>query len=225
MTEWGQDENQTRQVFVSRTKRVYYLLLSIIFLSVASAFVWYGLPYFLKKTQGSWREVVEEKYLSAYEKKYSFEIVLPPEFESSDVSVQVRRIDLGATGHRYTNLVIQEKEADEVFTVGKLGPPIAKNESTNKRVYVELLNTRLLGMDEKAVDPTRIFVRLVAAGISTGDVAKQFFRGEQRGFQIPNHQEWQGNELRFMSLDSQDVGGKYRYDFVVVISPPYAMLD
>ncbi len=217
MAEWGQDEIQTRQVFVLRTKRVYYLLLSIIFVAIGSASAWYGVPYFLKKGPGSWREVIEEKYQSAYEKKYSFEIVLPPGYETSDVSVQIRRL---AIEHRYQDLVIQEKEADEVFAVGKLGPPFGKNESTNKRVYIQLLNTRLLGLEEKAVDPTRIFVRLEAVGISTGDVAKQFYRGEQRGFQVPNHQKWKGNELRFMSLDSQDTGGKYSYDLVVVLSSP-----
>ena len=222
MTEWGQDENQTRQGFVSRTKRVYYLLLSVIFLALGSASALYGLPYILKKEPGSWREVIEEKYQSAYEKKYSFEIVLPPGYEECDTSVQIRRL---ATEHRYQDLVIQEKEADEVFDVGKLGPPIGKNQSTNKRVYIQLLNTRLLGLDEKALDPTRIFVRLEAVGISTGGVAKQFYRGEQRGFQISNHQKWKGNELRFMSLDSQDTGGKYSYDFVVVLSPPFKMLD
>jgi hypothetical protein len=139
MTEWGQDENQTRKVFVLRTQRVYYLLLSIVLLAIASASAWYGVPYILKKGPGSWREAIEERYLSAYEKKYCFEIVLPPGYEKSDVSVQIRRL---ATEHRYHGLVIQEKEADEVFAVGKLGPPIGKNDST-VRTLVESTATIL----------------------------------------------------------------------------------
>jgi hypothetical protein len=223
MTEWGQDENQTRQVFVSRTRRVYHLFLSIIFLAVGSASVWYASPYLLKKEPGSWREVNEERYLSAYEKKYSFVIVLPPELDASDVSVQIRR--KATSEHRYPSLIIQEKEADEVFSVGKLGPPFSRNESTNKRVYIELLNTRMLGIDETTADPTRVFVRLEATGVSTSGVAKEFYRGEQRGFHVSNHEKWKGNELRIMSLDSQDVGGKFHYDFVVVLSPTMTGLD
>lgn len=218
MTEWGQDQNPTRQVFVLRTKRVYYLLLSILFLAVASASAWYGLPYLLKREPGGWREVIEEKYQSAYDKKYSFEIVLPSFENSSEVTVQIRR--KASSEQRYPSPFIMEKDADEVFAAGKLGAQFYKNENRSVRVHIELLNTRLLGMDETGVDPIRIFIRLESEGVSTGSMAQQFFRGEQRGFHVPNHQKWKGNELRFMTLNSQDTGGMYSYDFVVVLSSP-----
>ena len=109
MTEWGQDENQSRQVFVFCTKRVYYLLLSIILLAIGSTFAWYGVPYFVKKGPGSWKEVIEERYFSIYQEKYSFVVVMPPGAESNKVSVQIRR--MAAEEQRYPSPVIQAKEA------------------------------------------------------------------------------------------------------------------